>query len=232
MAIKYILTDIEGTTTSVSFVYDVLFPYFSKHLAQYFAQNRANEEVQAVVEAVRQTLLEEEGRAGVDEQGVLQQLQHWTKTDRKHPALKTLQGLVWKQGYESGEIKGHIYEDVRPCLENWQKAGYQMGVYSSGSVAAQKLIFGQSVAGNLLPFFSHHFDTKIGHKREATSYKNIAKAIGQNPSEILFLSDVGAELAAAQSQGYQFLQLLREGTQPDPAYKGVSDFTQINLQAF
>lgn len=209
--VQYILTDIEGTTTSVSFVYDVLFPYFRNNIQQ--LKKMVNEpEVQEAFEQTRQLAFENEGKSleSIDE--IITQLESWSLADLKITPLKTLQGIVWKKGYASGEIKGHVYPDVAPSLERWKANGIQLGVFSSGSVAAQKLIFGYSEAGDLTPFFSHYFDTKTGGKREVETYRKIASEIDVDPENCLFLSDITEELEAAKAAGFQTTQLLRPET--------------------
>lgn len=227
-SIKFILTDIEGTTTSVSFVYDVLFPYFAKHAQRYIQAHLEELEVLDLLEEVKKTVLEEDDKE-INYDAALEKLLYWNRVDRKHPALKTLQGQVWQEGYVSGEIKGHVYEDVPPMLKKWHKAGIQLGVYSSGSVAAQQLIFGKSIAGDLTTLFSLYFDTRIGHKREIQSYRNIQMAIDLPVSQILFLSDVEEELDAALEAGFQTLQLVRERTHPSSRHRSVSTFKEIKI---
>jgi len=228
---QYILTDIEGTSTSVAFVYEVLFPYFKENVANFFEKNAGNAQLQAPIAAVRATVLEESGQT-LDLQGVVHQLIEWTMNDRKHTALKTVQGLVWEAAYQQGAIKGHVYPDVPPALDVWKKAGYQMGIYSSGSVAAQRLLFGFSDFGDLTPYFSHYFDTLMGAKREVSSYHNIAEAIGLPATEILFLSDVEAELDAAQQAGMQTIQLVRPGTVAGSKHLLAADFNAIDLKKY
>lgn len=211
-SVSYILTDIEGTTTSVSFVYEVLFPYFRSHLDE--TKNLVDlPEVQEVFEQTKNLHQTETGEHLQSPEEILAVLRRWSEEDRKITPLKTLQGILWEKGYQSGEILGHVYPDVKPALENWQKQGIQMGVFSSGSVAAQKLIFGYSEAGDLTPFFSHYFDTKTGGKRDSATYSLIAEQIGIFPEQILFLSDIREELEAAQAAGFQTIQLLRPGTE-------------------
>jgi enolase-phosphatase E1 len=158
-------------------------------------------------------------------------LEYWIKTDRKHPALKGIQGLLWQAGYEMGEFKGHLYADVLPQLQRWQQEGLCLGVYSSGSVAAQKLLFGFSDYGNINHLFSHNFDTAIGHKQAAESYQNIINQLQLLPSEILFLSDVEAELDAAHTVGINVIQLVRGATIATNKYKTASDFAEVALLA-
>lgn len=228
---QYILTDIEGTSTSVAFVYEVLFPYFKENVADYFQKNYPHPDLEGPVAAVRATVLEERGET-IDTAGVVEQLIAWTVADRKHTALKSVQGLVWAAAYQQGAIKGHVYPDVPPALEAWKKAGYQLGVYSSGSVAAQQLLFGFSEFGDLKPYFSHYFDTLVGPKREAASYHNILAALNLPASAVLFLSDVEAELDAAEEAGMHTIQLVRPGTTASAKHTLAADFTEIDLKKY
>ncbi len=223
---KYILTDIEGTTTSVSFVHDELFPYSAKHLENFILKNINQPDVVDCLEQTIRTVNEEE-KIVIDSSAAIHKLLQWIKEDRKHPALKSLQGKIWKIGYESGEIKGHIYDDVLANLEKWTKAGLKLAVYSSGSVQAQHLIFQYSIQGNLRPFFSHHFDTRVGNKREKDSYENISKELNVSPSEILFLSDIKEELDAARSVGMKTIQLVRKSDVITGDHKTVTSFSEI-----
>ena len=156
-------------------------------------------------------------------------LKTWSIEDRKFAPLKTLQGYLWKKGYEAEKIKGHIYEDVVDALETWYEEGLILAVYSSGSVQAQKLIFGYSEFGDLTPLFSHYFDTKMGGKKEMRSYENIAQELELEPFEILFLSDVPEELRAAREAGMEVIQIVRDGTTPSKHFDNVNDFSQIYL---
>lgn len=222
--ITYILTDIEGTTTSVNFVYEVLFPYFSTHFKDFACKYIESEMVQIQLTATKETVQAEQNRTIQDTEAI-EQLLAWTLEDRKHPALKQLQGLVWQEGYKAGTLKGHLYTDVPPILEKWKKEGLQLGIYSSGSVQAQKLLFGSSDFGDLTPLFSHYFDTAVGNKREVTSYQNIQKQLDLPAREILFLSDIEQELDAAKSANFQTIQLVRDKTVPSLKHKHVSNFT-------
>lgn len=224
--IRFVLMDIEGTTTAIVFVHEVLFPYAEAHLAAFVRQDAADPAVQSELAAVKQTVFEENQKEITAEEAI-QQLLDWIKTDRKHPALKTLQGYLWKTGYQTGEYKGHIYHDVRPALEKWRSAGIKMGVYSSGSVEAQQLLFGYSDKGDLRPYFSAWFDTKIGPKRAVQSYLNIREQLGISGEEILFLSDVEQELDAAREAGFHTLQIVRPGTIPGERHPVASDFSEI-----
>jgi enolase-phosphatase E1 len=218
-----ILTDIEGTTTPISFVRDVLYPYAQARLPAFLQAHAEDPEVAAAV-AQAATLAE-----GVPvEQALLQ----WMETDAKITPLKTLQGLIWEEGYENGDLKGVIYPDVPPVLKSWIGLGIRLFVYSSGSEAAQKLLFGFSDAGNLAPSFGAFFDTRIGPKTAPGSYALIARATFVAPEEFLFLSDVGAELDAAAAAGFRTYQLVRrqDGTVPHPPHPQASSFHGI--QAF
>ncbi|MBS0590040.1 MAG: acireductone synthase, partial [Proteobacteria bacterium] len=197
--IRAIVTDIEGTTSSIDFVKDVLFPYARTRLPAFIETHADKPDVQHWLhEAAR-----EAGLVSASRQEIIALLLHWIDEDRKATSLKALQGLIWEDGYASGEFRGHVYPDVRKNLEKWREQGLALYVYSSGSVAAQKLLFGYSEAGDLTPLFSGYFDTTIGAKREADSYRRIAEAIAIPAMEILFLSDIEQELDAAAHVGMQ-----------------------------
>jgi enolase-phosphatase E1 len=225
--IEYVLTDIEGTTTSVSFVYDVLFPYFRDHIWELKNMSVLNS-VDAAFNETKEIVLAEEGIQLETSEQIIQKLDSWCKEDRKITPLKTLQGILWKIGYETGELKGHVYEDVPITLEKWHTLGLKMGVFSSGSVEAQKLIFGYSEKGDLTTYFSNYFDTKTGMKRESETYVKIAQELKLEPSTILFLSDIVQELEAAHKAGFQTIQLVRPGTKKEWG-NSVSGFAEIIL---
>lgn len=205
MTVKALLTDIEGTTSSIAFVFEVLFPYAKRHLPNYVRSCAEQDSQSPLLQAVRAEAQEPEA----DVERIIAILLQWIENDVKATSLKTLQGLVWQQGYASGEIQGHVYPDAVAALQAWHAQGYQLYVYSSGSVQAQKLIFGYSVAGDLTPLFSGYFDTTSGHKREPDSYARISQAIGMPAEQILFLSDVVEELDAAQTSGMRTCGLAR-----------------------
>ncbi len=207
MPIKAILTDIEGTTSAVSFVFDVLFPYAREHLPAFVRNHSAEPTVAEQIAAVRR----ESGEPDADIERVVEILLEWIAADRKATSLKALQGMVWAQGYRAGRLKGHVYPDAVQALRRWHEQGYALYVYSSGSVQAQKLIFGCAEVGDLTPLFSGYFDTGSGHKREMESYVRIAASIGLSAGEILFLSDVVEELDAARQAGMHTCGLVREG---------------------
>lgn len=204
MTIQAIVTDIEGTTTSISFVHETLFPYAARQLPDFLRSN--SDEYGDTIAAVR----EEAGEPQADLERVIAILLEWIEQDRKATPLKTLQGEVWREGYRTGAYRGHVYEDAWRALTEWHARGIALYVYSSGSVQAQKLLFGHSSFGDLAPLFSGHFDTGVGHKRETESYLGIAKSIGLAPSTILFLSDVREELDAAAATGMKTIHVIRE----------------------
>lgn len=220
--------DVEGTTTSIDFVHQTLFPYAAEKLPDFIRTHQGEDRIEAAIEAVQKTVQKEAQRA-LDLEGVIDQLLAWIKADRKEPTLKLLQGYVWKFGYEQGDYKGHVYEDVKPTWTKWKEQGLTLGIYSSGSVQAQQLLFGHSIAGDLRPFLSHHFDTKMGHKKEVGSYQNIQKELVIPAGQILFISDVGAELKAAREAGFQTLQSVRPGVTHDVEFENVHDFTEIKI---
>jgi len=208
---KFILTDIEGTTTSVSFVYEVLFPYFRENIHKTI-ELKELKSVQEVFSQTIQWVRDTENRTISTPSEIIEVLNQWSQEDKKITPLKTLQGILWEEAYTSGTIQGHVYDDVAPALKRWKEKGIQLGVFSSGSIVAQKLIFGYSVAGDLTPYFSAYFDTSTGGKREAATYQLIAEKLGILASEILFLSDITEELQAAASAGLQTIQLVRDET--------------------
>jgi enolase-phosphatase E1 len=226
-----ILTDIEGTTSSISFVKDVLFPYARRALPG-FVRERGNEpEVRRWLDAVAT----EHGAVCSDEV-IVEILQGWIDEDRKHTALKALQGLIWSDGYRGADFTAHIYPDAAAALRDWHAAGLPLAVYSSGSVPAQKLFFGHTDAGDLTSLFEGWFDTEVGHKREAGSYTEIARRLGRLPEDILFLSDVVEELDAAREAGLRTVLVDRLDDYPQPrlgdaanGHARVERFDQIAL---
>lgn len=211
IAARAVLVDIEGTTSTIAFVHEVLFPYADEHLDAYVAAHRAEP---AVAEALLDAAREAGEPPDADDATVLAHLHRWIAEDRKSTPLKALQGLVWSEGYARGELRGHVYPDAAAGLRRWHAAGLALYVYSSGSVPAQKVLFGSSEHGDLTSLFSGYFDTTTGPKREPASYAAIARAIDLEPGEIVFLSDVDAELDAARASGLQTVRLLRPADTP------------------
>lgn len=203
--VRAVLTDIEGTASSISFVKDVLFPYSREHLPRFIEDRRADPDVRRWLEAAAR-------EAGIDDrhpQRVVDALLRWIDEDRKATALKALQGMIWKSGYEAGDYRAHVYPEVPAQLRAWKAQGLRLYVYSSGSVQAQQLFFRYTEAGDLSGLFDGWFDTGIGGKRERGSYLRIAEGIDLPPTGILFLSDVAEELDAARDTGMQTIQVCR-----------------------
>lgn len=216
--IRAIVTDIEGTTTDIRFVHQVLFPYARARLADFITRHGQDLEVLQALDALREEINQPQAEI-VD---LVDQLYVYMDKDEKSPALKTLQGIIWRTGYTEGDFRGHVYPDVVPQLAQWQQQGIKLYVYSSGSVDAQKLLFGYSEEGDLLPLFTDYFDTRVGAKREVTSYQAIAEQLLLPAQDLLFLSDIRQELDAAREAGWQTVQLIRD--EPDE----VSDHRQVN----
>lgn len=226
MSIRAIVTDIEGTTSSLSFVKDVLFPYARAHLPAFVQRHGDDLQVMALLEDAKQMMGREVSR---DE--IVAELQHWIDEDRKATPLKSLQGLLWAEGYARGEFHGHLYEDALHCLRAWHDSGRRLYVFSSGSVQAQKLLFAHTAFGDLTPLFAGYFDTQVGTKREASSYRVIAKSVGLPPDQILYLSDVVEELEAARAAGFRTTWLVRDGVLPPAGtHPAVRTFEAIDVR--
>lgn len=210
--ISAILTDIEGTTSSISFVKDTLFPYAAQRLPDYIREHRDDPEVQAILDATA----EEAGLERADESALIDCLLTWIAEDRKLTPLKSLQGLIWQFGYENGDYRAHLYPDATDGLQRWHQQGLALYVYSSGSIAAQKLFFRHSDDGDLTPLFSGYFDTTTGPKRDTASYRAIVEEIGRPAGEVLFLSDIVEELDAARTAGLKTCWLQRPQDLPNP----------------
>jgi enolase-phosphatase E1 len=195
-----IVLDIEGTTSATSFVVDRLFSYSAKHFAGWLAEHGDEPDTGAAVAEIRDVIGEPDAGAG----RIVEVLQGWLAEDRKETPLKTLQGLIWQDGFASGELTSHFYDDVIPRLRAWRAAGLALYVFSSGSVAAQRSWFGHSPEGDLRPLLSGYFDTaNAGPKQVADSYRSIARAIGIDPQRLVFLSDAVGELDAARAAGWR-----------------------------
>ncbi len=213
-----VVTDIEGTTTPIAFVHDVLFPYARRALPAYVAAHPDDPDVQ-------------EAQHLAPDGDALAALLGWMDADAKIAPLKSLQGRLWREGYLAGEIKGVLYPDVIPALRRWHEAGVRLCVYSSGSVEAQRLLFGHTEDGDTCALFSGFFDTRTGAKRDAASYASIAGELREAAGRCLFLSDVEAELDAARAAGMQTCQLIRaeDGTAGSSRHPGVADFAALTL---
>ena len=234
--IRAILLDIEGTTTPIAFVHEVLFSYARDHAKEFLVNNAAAVEVRADIARLR-----EEHAADVrngqqppalndDIDSMVAYVDWLIARDRKSTGLKSLQGKIWRQGYRDGSLKSQVYADVAPAFERWRARGWSINIFSSGSVLAQQLLFAHTEAGDLTGFISEYFDTNVGKKGEAESYRKIAKTLSLPPDEILFVSDVVAELDAASEAGMQTLLSIRPGNQPQEhaeRYKAIHSFESV-----
>lgn len=222
MKYSAIITDIEGTTSRIRFVTDILFPYAARELPAFIRAHAAQPDVAAVLTACRELMRQP---AASTEQ-IISQLLEWIAEDKKVTPLKTLQGMVWQHGYQSGAFTGHLYADAAEQLQHWHGLGIRLYVYSSGSVQAQQLLFQYSDYGDLTALFSGYFDTRVGAKRDISSYAAILQQLQLPPKQVLFLSDVTAELDAARALGIATVQLIREG-QPAADHPTAHSFSQI-----
>ena len=213
---KMILTDIEGTTTRISFVHDVLFPYAYKKLPEFLITNK---DLPICTRVINQF----DG----DVEAATAHFRKLIDDDVKDSELKNLQGHIWSEGYAKGELKAHIYPDVLPAFKKWKNEGLKIGIYSSGSVKAQKLLFGYTEQGDLNPMIDCNFDLDVGKKIEQESYETIIEQVDINPSEIIFLSDVEAELDAAATVGIKTYRLFRECDKTPSDHPSIIDFTEI-----
>ena len=222
---KTILTDIEGTTSSLSFVKDVLFPYARERMGEFIRQHAQEPAVQRELEEVRRL-----SGNNLSDAEAISQLIRWIDEDKKITPLKSLQGMIWEEGYKKNDFKGHLYEDAARNLKKWKQAGLRLYVFSSGSVQAQKLLFAHTEYGDLTPLFSGYFDTTIGNKREISAYQKISDKIESPAGDILFLSDIAEELDAAQAAGMQTRWLVREGAlDAKAAHRQAADFDAISF---
>lgn len=210
MTLRTVVLDIEGTTSSTGFVHDTLYPYSRERFARYLAEHRDRPDVVVAVEAVRALA----GEPDADDARVVWWLHHWLDGDEKVTPLKSFQGWIWAEGFAAGDLTSHFYPDVIPVLQRWHASGLEIDIFSSGSVDAQRAWFGHAPGGSLLGLIAHHFDTdNLGPKRVASSYHEIARRIGRDPAEIVFLSDLVAELDAAREAGWHTIGVRRPGDQ-------------------
>lgn len=236
-SVRGVLLDVEGTTSAVAYVYDVMFPYARQRMAEYLDATWGS---RPLVEAAEQ-VARDAGHASLDawlaaaggcdpKRLVLDEALRLMDADVKATGLKKLQGLVWQAGFESGELRAHVFPDVPPALAAWRNGGVDVRIYSSGSIHAQRLFFGHSEAGDLLPLISGHYDTTTGPKREAASYAQIATDWRLPPARVLFLSDIVAELDAALSAGMQTALVLRPGNtavEPGHSHRVIESFADL-----
>lgn len=220
---RAILLDIEGTVTDKRFVTEKLFPYARERMHRFLSAHAQAPEVASALAALRAKL----GRPGASVDELASELVRWIDEDRKEEPLKSLQGLIWRAGYESGALVSHIYPDVPPALRRWRNAGLRLAIFSSGSVPAQKLLFAHTREGDLTPYLGAYFDLSTGPKNEAASYAGIAEALELAPAEIRFYSDAPKEVGAAASAGMVAVLVERDGpVDASGAWRHISDFTQ------
>ena len=234
-----VVLDIEGTTTPLAFVVDVLFPFARAHLREYLRECRHADAVREALARLRDEWTADVSRGdgppewpaggaggeGDDaSQSAADYLDWLMDRDRKSPGLKALQGLIWQRGYEGGALQGQVFPDVPPALSRWRDAAVDVAIYSSGSELAQRLIFGSTAHGDLTPYFLRFFDTAVGGKTSTDSYRRITGELGRPAAAILFVSDVTTELDAASGAGCQVLLCVRPGNRPQAA----NDFVAIH----
>lgn len=237
--IRGIVLDIEGTTTPIAFVHDVLFSYARTHVNDYLAKHAEADDVRKDIE-----LLREEHAGDVrngkqppplstsptDLDSVVDYVNWLIDLDRKSTGLKSLQGKIWHEGYADGRLRSQVFPDVAPALARWRVTGLTISIFSSGSVLAQQLLFAHTEAGDLTSFISNYFDTSVGRKGEAESYRRIAETIGLSPGEVLFVSDVVSELSAASEAGMKTVLSIRPGNQPQESaaqYEAIESFDEL-----
>jgi enolase-phosphatase E1 len=218
--VRAVLLDVEGTTTPVSFVYDVLFPYARRGLHGFLAAHAGSDDLSDVAamlaaewsaDAARGELVSVRRPVEHDLESLNDYLNWLMDRDRKSPALKLIQGKIWEQGYRDGVLRGQVFADVRAAFARWSAAGVTIAIYSSGSVLAQRLLFAHSDSGDLTPAIARYFDTSVGPKKSAESYARIATALDLVPSELAFVSDVDAEVRAAHAAGCRVVMCVRPG---------------------
>jgi enolase-phosphatase E1 len=234
--IRSVLLDIEGTTTPIAFVHDVLFSYARDHVKQFLRESFDSEEVRADIELLRQEHAEDvsanRSPPALDSTGdsIASYVEWLIGSDRKSTGLKSLQGKIWRQGYLDGPLKSQVFDDVAPAMKRWHEAGLNVSIFSSGSVLAQQLLFAHTNAGDLTGFIDNYFDTNVGKKTDADSYRRIAADLGFEAREVLFISDVVAELEAARQAGMKTLLAVRPGNAPqqsDQPFDRITGFTEL-----
>lgn len=225
---KHLLLDIEGCTTAISFVKDTLFPYVLEHVDEYLNGLQPTEYNALAQQLAEDLTPEQKSNENVDVKDCASMVRYMVQNDLKVASLKSMQGKMWKFGYERGDLKGHVYSDFVPMLQWTQSHGVKVSIYSSGSVQAQKLLFGYSSQGDLCEFFDHHFDiTTSGNKKTASSYTSICETLEIAPRELVFCSDAEAELKAAKEAGVgHAIMTIRPGNAPLTA-QGSKAYPQV-----
>lgn len=239
LGVRHVLLDIEGTTTPIAFVHDLLFPYARAGLRRFLTEHGSRPDIQPILERLRGEY--QQDRAGTDPPPALAgdpapspvtiapYLEWLMDRDRKSTGLKALQGLIWERGFETGELKGEVFPDVAPALASWRASGIGVSIFSSGSALAQRLLFSHSIEGDLTPSIERYFDTTTGQKIFPDSYRAIAVHLGCKASAMLFVSDVVAELNAAQQAELRTVLCVRPGNVPQPAqtHETIHSFSEI-----
>ena len=228
--VRAVLLDIEGTTTPIAFVHDVLFPFAREHLHDYVSDSRHAASLTEVANLLAPEHAEDLARGGRPPALVERYARWLMDRDRKSPGLKLLQGYIWEQGYRSGRLQGEVFDDVVPAMQRWHDEGIAIAIYSSGSALAQRLLFESTPAGDVTPLLCGFFDTAVGAKTAPASYVSIAASLGYLVNEVLFISDVAAELNAAREAGLPVLLSIRPGNPPQPGaevFESVESFAAI-----
>jgi len=225
--VRGILLDIEGTTTPIAFVHEVLFSYARAHARDFLKHNQDLEEVRADITLLREEYAADKSNNLQPPESIADYIDWLIDRDRKSTGLKSLQGKIWRQGYLEGTLKSQVFADVAPALERWHASGLRISIFSSGSVLAQQLLFAHTDAGDLTKFIDDYFDTNVGKKGEAESYRKIAAALNLQPGEILFISDVVTELEAAKEAGMKTLLSVRPGNSPQEWPQKIRSFDEV-----
>jgi enolase-phosphatase E1 len=230
---RAILLDIEGTTTPITFVLDILFPYAKTHISK-FVETHFDALRHEIEQLVAESASDEKYTVPVDptEPGSISTyLEFLIDENRKSTPLKSMQGMIWKEGYESGKLISVLFDDVAPAFEKWHDAGATIAIYSSGSILAQQLLFRHTNYGDMTPYISKYFDTTTGGKREPNSYSKIARELGREPRHVTFCSDIPAELDAARNAGLKTVLVVREGNEPvdnPESYRIIQAFDELD----
>jgi enolase-phosphatase E1 len=232
---RALLLDIEGTVTPISFVHDILFPFSRNHVSEYLTQHATNAEVKAALAALLSEYVLDEERPRTDNgewstDAIVAYVNWLIDRDRKSPALKSLQGMIWKQGYQDGTLKAPLFDDVVPTLRRLRGQRIGVSIFSSGSVLAQKLLFAHTDTGDHTDLIDRYFDTAVGSKVSSASYREIARQLEIVPQEITFVSDVTGELSAAGEAGMETLLCVRPGNNPPVAseeFEAIQSFSEI-----
>ncbi len=237
--VNSVLLDIEGTTSSIRFVYEEMFPYVRRHLEAYLENHWEEEALNRALDLMARDLSFPDRHRWLESldsmsarKRIIQQTLSWMDHDAKLTGLKALQGLIWEEAFVGGHLRAHVYDDVPEALRSWNEAGLDLRVYSSGSVHAQRLFFSHTIYGDLLSFFQGHYDTAVGNKRDVDSYRRIAQDVAVDASKIVFISDVCAELDAARKAGLKTVLCRRPGN-ADPGrhdHPEIESFRELLLE--